>query len=290
LKNLLSLVIFIFFSCPLAQARVVEDATRLKTTLIAHPSRIVTLAPNLAEIAASLLGENLEKIVGVSEYTDFPAALHGVKSIGPYSRFNLEEVVALKPDLVLANWNGNSKDQVDHLRELNVPVVVVKTDHLDDIGAAIRLIAESMNVPEAGKRVAERFETDLKMVEQSSAKTRSTPPRVLLQLDTDPLVVAGKGSFLSDALEKIGAQNIYADSATSYPRPSMEDAVSRNPDVIIFLNMKKGENLTALWQRFSALKAVKEGKVLFLHSDEIVRPSPRVIQGLIALQKAVYGK
>lgn len=275
----------------------------LKVSISDHPARIVTLSPNVAEIAASLLGSNLERIVGVSEYTDFPPGLLHVKSIGPYARFNLEEVVALKPELVLANWNGNSKDQIDHLRELGLPVVTVKTDHLSDISSAIKMIADAMNLQTEGARAAAQFEADLRKIQLVAQKKAGAPaPRVLLQLDTEPMVVAGKGSFLNDALEKIGAVNIYGDSNISYPRPSMEDAVARNPDVIVFLGMKTGASSVAdsqaeltkrilgLWQRFPGLRAVKANKVEVLLSDEIVRPSPRVVAGLEALERAVYGK
>src|SRR6478672_2161638 len=108
------------------------------------PRRIVTLAPSLAELAADLAGEKIERIVGVSEYTDFPPALKKVESIGPYHKFNLEKVVSLKPDLVLATSDGNSRDQVLHLRELGVPVVVVETQSLAQVVSSIRLIGQAM--------------------------------------------------------------------------------------------------------------------------------------------------
>src|SRR4051812_6042349 len=95
-----------------AGAREVLDATRTRVTLVDHPARVVALAPSLAELAADLSGNQLEKIVGVSDYTDYPPRLEKTPSVGPYSRFNLEKVVALKPDLVLATLDGNPRDQV----------------------------------------------------------------------------------------------------------------------------------------------------------------------------------
>lgn len=282
----------VFFNA--AEARQITDHTGTKVNLADSPARIVTLAPNIAEIAAAVLGNHLDKIVGVSEYTDFPESLSRVKSIGPYARFNLELVVALKPDLVLANWNGNSKDQIEHLRELGLSVVTVKTDRLSDVAAAIQLVADALGKHSEGAKISESFEKSLAAVSSSASHSNAGPTRVLLQLDSEPLVVAGQGSFLSEALEKVGAVNVYADSSTSYPRPSFEDAVARNPDVIIFLGMKSADNpgpkLLRQWQRFPDLKAVKDHKVLVLLNDEIVRPSPRVVLGLSALKKAIYGE
>ena len=165
----------------------------------------------------------------MSEYTDYPPALTRVASIGQYSRFNLEKVVGLKPDLVLATLDGNPKDQVLHLRELGVPVVVVATASLKDVEGSMRLVGQAMGVAEDGRRMAERFTTGLSRI-RAAGRRHFRAANVLLQLGDDPLVVAGGGSFLQDALEAVGARNVYGDADTHYPRPSLEDVVHRDPD------------------------------------------------------------
>jgi iron complex transport system substrate-binding protein len=293
-RNRLALIAGLLLLPLAAHAREVTDVTNAKVRLADHPERIVTLAPSLGELAADLSGSHLEKIVGVSEYTDYPPVLSKVASIGSYARFNLERVVALKPDLVLATLDGNPKDQVLHLRELGIPVVVVATSTLDDVSRSMRLVAQAMGVSEQGEQMAARFAAGLRNIRDRAAHREGPKPRVVLQLGDDPLVVAGHGSFLQEALETVGAQNLYGDGATHYPRPALEDVVHRSPDVIIVLAL--GHDLTsfdamaARWAQFSSLKAVKSRQVRVLQGDAILRPTLRLLEGLSLLEKAVYGK
>jgi iron complex transport system substrate-binding protein len=273
-------------------AQELTDATQAKVKVSDHPMRIVTLAPSLGELAADLSGGELSRIVGVSEYTDYPPALAKVASIGQYSRFNLEKVVALKPDLVLATLDGNPKDQVLHLRELGLPVVVVATANLKDVEGSMRLVGQALGAAEDGRRMAERFTTGLGRI-RLAGRRHFRAAQVLLQLGDDPLVVAGGGSFLQDSLEAVGARNVYGDADTHYPRPSLEDVVHRDPDVILVLELgqdtKAFEAMAARWSRFAQLRAVKTKRVGLLQGDAVLRPTLRLLEGLSQLEKAVYG-
>ena len=126
-----------------AWATDLTDVTGTAVHVQSHPVRIITLAPSLAELVCEFFG-NGDRIVGVSEYTDFPPELKKIKTIGPYSHVNLETVFALKPDLVLATLDGNSKDQIGHLRELGVPVIVVATETFPQIENSITLISTAL--------------------------------------------------------------------------------------------------------------------------------------------------
>lgn len=264
-----------------------------------QPVRIVTLAPSLGELAADLSGEHLERIVGVSEFTDYPPALARVSSVGPYQRFNLEKVVALKPDLVLATTDGNSKDQVTHLQELGIRVLVINTSTLSEVESSMRLVGRAMGVPEDGEKMAARFAAGLRNF-RSRAEHREAPKaRVMLQLGEDPLIVAGKGSFLNEALELLGAQNIYGQGSGQehYPRPAIEDVIHRDPDTILVLALghdRAGTETSAAmashWNRFATLSAVKAHRCQVLQADALLRPSLRLLEGLSLLEKAVYAK
>jgi iron complex transport system substrate-binding protein len=262
-----------------------------------HPTRIVTLAPSLGELAADLAGSSIERIVGVSDYTDYPPALSKVKSVGSYARFNLEAVAALKPDLIVATRDGNAPDQVEHLRELRLPVIVVKTSSFSDIEESIRILSQAMDAEKLGEAELQRLKKGLEVFSQRIAarhKEGQPDPRVLLQLDSNPLVVVGKGTFLNEALSKVGAVNVYGDVDKAYPKPTVEDAVRRNPDVILVLgmekNMKSFEQAGKDWQRFPKIKAVRMGHVRVIQADEIIRPSLRILEGLSILEQAVHGK
>jgi iron complex transport system substrate-binding protein len=274
-----------------AGAAEIVDATGTKVAVPAHASRIVTLAPSLGELAADLDTEHLERVIGVSEYSDFPPALKKVPTIGPYHRFNLEKVVSLKPDLVLATKDGNAEDQIQHLRELGITVVVVDSSSFEWVGKSMRMAAEAMGVASAGEKMAAAFARGLSVV-RGHSKGRPAK-RVLLQLGEDPLIVAGGENFLNEALAAIGATNAYADSRARYPRPALEDAIARNPDVILVLALGEDravfEKMAGHWGEFGKLNAVKSGSVRVLRADPLLRPTLRLLQGLEALEGAVYG-
>jgi iron complex transport system substrate-binding protein len=295
----LCLVLFVISSLArhtcLAQTvtREITDSTGTIVSVVEHPQRIVTLAPSLAELASDFLGMDLQKIVGVTESTDYPPALKSVTKIGQYQRVNLEKIVSLKPDLVLATEDGNSKDQINHLREAGLPVIVLSTNHFYEIDAAMKTVAEALGVSEESKKLIERFEKGVDEIRQRGLK-RKDKKRVLIQLDDDPLVVAGGRSFLNEAIELVGAKNIYADSATGYPRPSKEDVMVKNPDMIIvptFGPVSDAFRKRVMdWTQYPMLQAVKTHQIKAIYGDPLLRPSMRLLEGLSLLEKTVYDK
>ena len=116
----------------------------------------------------------------------------------------------------------------------------------------------------------------------------------MVQIGDDPLMVAGKQSFLQEALEVVGADNVYSDASAHYPRPAIEDAIHRNPDRIIVLAL--GHDLAPFnamakrWLQFSAIKAVQNKQDRVIQGDAILRPTLRLLEGLSLLDKAIYGK
>lgn len=280
-----------------AQARLITDATGAKTELAKRPKRIVTLAPALGELAADILGTDLTPIVGVSEYTDYPVALKKVPEVGSYVRFNIEKVVALKPDLVLATLDGNSKDQIQHLRELKIPVVIISSMTLKDVSESIKLVANALGLPTQGKALSEKLEQGLAdaRARAQSRRARDIPlPRVVLEVGDDPLVVVGKGTFIHEVIETVGAENIFAGSPVHYPRPSLEQVMSVDPDLILLITMGDDPNYTkrlaGRWDRFPKLKAVAKHRVKIIDGNLIARPSLRLLQGLPMLEEAIYGQ
>jgi iron complex transport system substrate-binding protein len=281
-----------------ARAYEVVDALGTHVRLARPPERIVTLAPSLGELAADVAGEKLERIVGVSEYTDYPPGLKRAASVGPYNHVNLEIVVSLKPDLVLATRDGNAKDQVEHLRELGLSVIVVETESFAKVDESMKLVAAAMGNADAGAKMAAQFETGLARIRTRGAElAHAGHHRVLLELGDQPLIVIGGKAFLNDALLAVGAENAYESLADAYPRPSIEDAAERNPDTILVLAMGEGgvrdpvfQAMAARWKVFPSLAAVRQDRVSVLQADALLRPSMRLLEGLSLLGRAIYGK
>lgn len=275
-----------------AHAIEVVDVTGFHLNIKARPKRIVSLIPSLGELAAEILQEDLGRIVGVSEFTDFPPVLKDKPSVGSYARFSIEKVVSLKPDLVLGTKDGNSRDQILHLRELGLPVLVVSTETLIEVEESILLVAMALGLEDRGRAVRSQLKNGIANI-KSRAKGRPGT-KVLLQIGDQPLIVVGKKSFLHEALKTIGAENVYGGVDISYPRPSLEDVVARNPDVIVVLALSGDtglfERMAKAWQRFPKMKAVTNARIKVVQGDTVLRPSLRLLEGLSLLEKAVYSK
>ena len=288
---MMTLVVFVIHLDPVC-GREIQDFTTQRVLIPDHPQRIVTLAPSLGELTADLLEDNLEKIVGVSELSYDPPALKKVENIGSYHRFNLEKVISLKPDLIFATQDGNSKDQILALRERKFPVVVVSTQSFQQIEESILLMAKSLGREEAGQRLVRRFHQGLEHLRQ---RAREHPAlRTFIHLNEEPLITAGKKSFLSEAIEAVGAKNVYSGAEATYPRPSLEDVIQKDPDVILILAFSQDlstlEKIKKNWEKFSKMKAVRENRILILKSDELLRPTLRMLEGLSRLEKLLYGE
>ena len=275
-----------------ASAGELTDQLGRKVQVPSKAVRIVTLAPSLGELAADLLGTELDRIVGVSEYSDQPAALKRLPAVGPFNQVNLEKVASLKPDLVLATADGNSKDQIARLTEMRIPVVVVSTQTLEEVGSSMRLVGSAIGMEAQGSEMASQFLLGVSRIRER-AKSRSISPRVLVQVGDDPLVVAGASSFVSQSLVAIGARNLYGEDGPAYPRPALEDVVRRNPDSILILTMGADEapyrKSAEKWGSLKKLSAVREGKVRIVKGDTVVRPTLRLLEGMALLEKAVFG-
>ncbi len=269
------------------------------------PRRIVTLTPALGELVADLLSVNLDRIVGVSEGSDFPPQLLKKPSVGPFPKVNLEQVAALAPDLVLASQDGNSRDQVAHLRELGLRVEVIVTGSFQDIAQSFEQVGEWVGEERAGKQLAEGFLRDLEGVRIRNASRPGPKQKVLLQLGDHPLVVVGSRCFLDAILQLLQVENVFGQASLSYPRPSLEEVLALDPETVVVLGMGEESGLNrrqaskvsqevaarrwaSSWQRWSQLRAVRQHRIFFLSSDALLRPTLRLLEGLQDLERVFY--
>jgi len=280
------------FSPPSTYAREILDASGTKVTLPDRPQRVITLIPSLGELAASFMEGELDHLIGVSEYTDYPPALQKLSSVGSYVHLNLEKILSMKPDLVLGTLDGNRKDEIQHLRELHVPIVLVKTGNFLEMYDSIQLVATVLDKSNEGKLMLKKLSQGLRQLRERG-KTHVSK-KVMLQVGDDPLTVAGKKSFLHDAITQVGVSNVYADADVHYPKPSLEDVLSRDPDFIVVAalgaDLAPYLKMVKKWNQFSRLSAVKNNRVILLKSDALLRPTARILEGLAQFEQAIYGK
>lgn len=263
----------------------VDDLGR-KLYLSKVPTRIVSLAPSITE---TLFAVGLdEHIVGVTEFCDFPAEAKAKPKVG-YSHPNIEAIVALRPDLVLAPRAFLRADLLSKLEQLKIPTFVVEPDTFDAIPSRIQMIGRMLNRSAAADAVAMDMRQRIAEIQK---RTESRPrPRVLYVLNSQPLITAGPGSFINQVIGLAGGTNVAAQAAVAYPRLNMEAVLAEDPDVIVF-PVGKAEGIPPaeqdLWRRWTSLSAVKQGRLHQIPADLLNRPGPRIVDGLEQLAKILH--
>lgn len=263
----------------------VDDLDR-KIILTHTPRRIISLAPSITETLFAIgLGE---RVVGVTQYCDYPPEAQAKPKVG-YIHPNLESIVALQPDLVLAPREFLRGEVLGKLEQLNIPTYVMDAGMIDDVLSHIRTLGRMLGALDAADELAGRMQ---KQLEAIKARTAMLPrPRVLYVLNSEPLITVGPGSFIHQAIELAGGSNIAEPSRVAYPRLSMETVLKANPDLIIFPSsvVERGsEGERQRWQRWATLSAVKQGRFYRLPNELLNRPGPRVVQGVETLARILH--
>jgi iron complex transport system substrate-binding protein len=241
------------------------------------PKRIVSLSPAITE-ALYVLGLE-DSIVGVTIYCQKPPRALTKDKVGTLMEPDMERIVSLKPDLVLA-MSLTSPKEIQKLKNLGLKVVMFQIprnfellcDFFLQLGRVVGKENDSQRlIKEAKDRVAE-----------IAKKVASLPkPKVLIQIGSKPLFVATKKYFINDYIQFAGGSNIYQDAGLG--SISMEEVVKRNPDIIIIATMGiSGDNEKKAWKRFTTIEAVKNNKVYVVDPDKLCSPTPVSFAGYLA--------
>jgi len=242
--------------------------------------RIVSTSPHVTEALFAMgLGD---RVVGVTIYCKYPEAAIKLPKIGTLLKPDVEAIVALRPDLVVVS------DQRSHLAEdlarLHIPSVEMRGQNLDAIYEGARAVGKATGTEASAGRFIETMQSQLRTVEQQSAGKPKPTVAFIVGHTAGRLegMVAGSGSsYFSDLLKYAGGANIFADVTTPYPKISLEEILSRDPDVILELSgdtRPKQEQVQGLWQAKRSLKAVRAGRVYALESSPFLVPGPRAVE------------
>jgi iron complex transport system substrate-binding protein len=204
--------------------------------------------------------------------------------IGGMSNPSLERVVSLKPDIVVMTTDGNPKEFEERLRSLNIKTYVYKARRLAEFPQAVREMGAILGVKENATAFAETIEAALGRMEMEKRDKSILPsPRkkVLFIIWPEPLIVAGPGTAVDDAITLLGHKNIASGVAVAYPKYSLEEIIHQSPDVIFIgkghTNMH--EISATLLKKIKSVPAVRDNKVFYV-SDSLYRLGPRVIKGI----------
>jgi len=261
----------------------------------APAQRIVSTAPSLTETLFAL-GAG-EQVVGVTTFCIYPEEARSRTKVGGFADANVEQIVALRPDLVV--MVEGRRILAERLAHFGIPGLVLDPSHLSGIFDAIRALADAAGRAEAGERLVGQIEAELAAVERGVADRAK--PRTLLLVGRSPgslsgLYAVGPTSFLGELLERAGAENVLADSNAVYPKISLEQVLARDPDVIVeLIGMERGDRSAfesetrELWSRYPHLTAVRREAVRVLADDRLLQPGPRVGETVRRLAAVLHG-
>lgn len=251
-----------------------------------NPRRIVALVPSLTEIIFALGGG--ERMVGATRFANHPAEATELPRVGSYPRPDLERILALEPDLVLATRDGNPPDVVNRLDALGVPAYVVNPGNLEQLFDTIHRIGGILGASERAEAMIRDFRNRRDAVRNHWRGRDRT--RVFMQIGTDPMVTVGGDTFLNELLETAGGENVMADR-DAYPMISVEPVVALRPEVILITTMEQGANFEAAkreWESWPEIPAARNGRIHLVDSDLYDRPSPRTILALEELVRLLH--
>ncbi|WP_374325854.1 cobalamin-binding protein [Azonexus sp.] len=238
--------------------------------------RIVALAPHIAEtLFAAGAGD---KLVGTVDYSDYPPAAKQVPRIGGYSRVDLEAVVALKPDLVLAWESGNNMAQADKLRALGLTVFIVQPNRIADVAGQLERFGRLAGTSTVADTAARHFRERLAALQAGNAGKPKV--RTFYQIWKAPLMTVGGPQIISDAMRICGGENVFGQLDQMAPRVSLEAVIEADPEAIVATGMgdAKPEWLDD-WQQWKQMTAVRRGNLFHINPDIMQRHTPRILDG-----------
>lgn len=275
-------VALLLYNATSAAVSLTDD--RGRTIALAAPAqRIVTLAPHLAEIAfAAGAGARL---AGVARFSDFPEAVTRLPQVGDGARVDLERIIALKPDLILAWQSGNQAADISRLEKLGFPVFVTEPLRLTDVPRLLRAVGTLAGTLPAAEQAVGEYTNNIKEIQNSYGRRPAL--RVFYEIWHRPLLTVNGAHIISDVINLCGGRNVFAAARVQTPTVSFEAVLAAQPEVIVGGGSAiAAEEFAAQW-RASPVAALRELPVFYVDADTIQRQTPRIVEGARAICEAL---
>jgi iron complex transport system substrate-binding protein len=237
-------------------------------------TRVVTLAPNLAEMVYQAGAGGA--LVGVTAYSDFPEQVKSLPGVGDAFRVDFEQLAALNPDLVLGWGGGNPEHLLQRIRDLGFRLEVLTPERLEDIADHLELIGGWTGHSDEAGLAARNFREQLAQLRQSYRGVESV--KVFYQISSQPLYTVNSKQFIGQMIELCGGANIFGHLTEIAPVVGPESVVAADPQVILTGSEQLSEVID-LWSRWPQMQAVKSGGILGVDARLAARASPRLLQG-----------
>jgi iron complex transport system substrate-binding protein len=271
-----------------AADRDLVDAMGRHVRVPSAPHRVVALAPSITETIYSIgAGDD---VVGVTDFTDWPAEARNRPSVGSIVNPSIETLVSLRPDLLIATHEVNHQATLDELDRLRLPVFVVDPRGLDGVLESVRQVGRALNRSSDADRLVERLRG-----RRDAVMTRVrgfTRPRVLLVIWPDPVVTIGRSAFITDVVTAAGGQSVTDDLSQQWPQISLEEVLRRNPEWLLLpANGHQPISLADLERRpgWDRVEAVRRHRVVY-YDERLDHSSPRAFDALEDLAKQLHAE
>ncbi|HTO12236.1 MAG TPA: cobalamin-binding protein [Candidatus Binatia bacterium] len=273
-------------------AVIVRDMLGHEVTLPRPPARIVSLVPAATEIIFALGAE--DRLVGRTDYCEYPAAARAKASVGGMVNPSLETLVTLKPDLVIATDEGNREETFQQLARLRIPTYLVHATRLDALLDMIGRLGELTGRTTAVGPLTQDLTRRVDAVRRAVAPYPR--PRVLYVIWPEPLIVPGRASLLTELIEVAGGDSVTGQQEQAYVRFSVEAAVALGPQVIVLADHASasggvsgaGRPEPEKWRRFTSVPAIRAGRLYSVDLSILHRYGPTVVDGLESLARLIH--
>lgn len=265
---------FILFSSPLYAAVSVLDDKHNTVTLARPAQRIISLAPHITEALFAAGAGN--KIIGVSAYSDYPEEAKKITHVGGYPSLDLEKIISLKPDLVIA-WASGKREQIEKLKAFGLSVFYSEPRYPRDIADTIErfgILAGTTKIAnKSSKEFMHHYNT---LKKQYAAKTKV---KVFYQVWDQPMMTVSSKHLISSIIELCGGENVFGGLTALTPQISLESVLAARPEVIISGGAgKTGSLWKKEWEAWPEVPAVRNGQLYFIDPSLMQRVGPRILQ------------
>lgn len=257
--------------------------------VVAKTPRYISLAPSTTEILFALGLK--DEIVGVSSFCNYPPEAKSKEKVGTFSQPNIEKILSLKPDIVFCTGLEQAP-AVRELSQLKIKVYVSDPANLQELFVSMREIGRLTQRDREAEALVRQMQAD---IEEINSQVRLIPPKkrpkVFVEIWNDPLMTIGANSFVDELITLAGGTNIARDTKKPYSYFSPEQVIKRNPDVILLTYMSQGQPRQILKGRlgWGVILAVERNRIYNdINPDILLRPGPRLIEGLKELHKRLY--
>jgi len=270
-------------SATAAQAAItVKDDAGLNVTVNKPALRVISIAPSVTELLFAAGGGS--RVVGAVNYSDYPEAAKRIPRIGSNREIDMELLISLKPDLIVAWRHNSSERQIEMVRQLGIPIFQSDPQKLDEIPDSVLRLGQLMGTEAVARPVATQLREQLASLRAKYANR--APVRTFYQVWDKPLYTLSGKHILTDAMHLCGGVNIFDKLSVTAPIVTLESVLQENPEVII-ATAEKNYGGVDLWKPYGTLTAVRNKNLFMLDGHLLNRAGPRMIQGTATMCEAL---